>query len=467
MNVNRRGFLGGVLALGALGGCKTLFPGLNPDLRFGVLSDIHVTTPESTKLFRKALAYFRRRGVDAVLVAGDLTDWGLKSNLISVKEAWDAEMSGSGIVPLFCTGNHDFDGWNYGDMTIDMHTMGFSESERIVKFGMKETWEEVFGEPWAPIRKRTVKGYDFISSEYKSNGAFPQWMSEHGAELKGDKPFFYFQHVPIFTDKGQPHPNWEFGIDRALKAYPNCLAFTGHVHHPFSVESNIRQLDFTEVSIPSLSYASVLGGYENGRCKRDPQHSTLAMPILPERFDLRGGQGYIVSVFGSELVVERRDFEEDVEGAEDWLVPLPLGRTRPYDLKAQAARLPVPQFPAEAVLQTETRNSVLRNGSWCIVLKCDFPTAVDENGGHAFDYEIRAVPRDGSQPMVKRFLSPAYAKLPKYDPEIQTFWFDVAELPQDREYVLEVYARNYFGACSRPIVSSVRRGQPGGTKAKV
>jgi len=465
MNINRRGFLGGVVALGAMSGCKTLFPGMNPDLRLGVISDIHVTTPKSAKLFRKSLAYFRGRGVDAVLVAGDLTDWGLRSDLASVKEAWDAEMSGTGIVPLFCTGNHDFDGWNYGDMTIDMHTQGFSESDRIIKYGMKETWEQIMGEPWAPVRKRTVKGYDFISVEYKSEGTFAKWMSEHGSEFKSDKPFFYFQHVPIFNDHGKPHPNYEHGIEQVLANYPNCVAFTGHVHHPFSMESNIRQLDFTEISIPSLSYASTPSGYENGNCKRRPEFSTQAMPKLQNRFNLRGGQGYVVSVFGNEMVIERRDLEEEVEGAEEWLVPLPLGRTRPYALDTRAAQLPVPQFPEGAALETVTRNTELRSGNWCIALKCDFPTAVDAEGRYAFDYEIRAVPRDGSAPMVKRFLSPSFAKLPKYEPESQEFWFNVSELPQDREYVIEVYARNCFGKCSKPIVSSVRRGKPGGAKA--
>ena len=109
---SRREFLWSIAALGAVGGCRSF--GLADDgtlLRLGVISDIHVTTPESTDKFRHALAWFRSRGVDAVAVAGDLSDWGLLSGWKYTKEAWDAEMSGSGIVPLFITGNHDFEGW--------------------------------------------------------------------------------------------------------------------------------------------------------------------------------------------------------------------------------------------------------------------------------------------------------------------------------------------------------------------
>ena len=45
--------------------------------------------------------------------------------------------------------------------------------------------------------------------------------------------------------------------------------------------------------------------------------------------------------------------------------------------------------------------------------------------------------------------------------EYQRFWFNVAELPQDREYVVEVRARNCYGRCSQPLVSKIWRGKPG------
>ena len=80
LDFSRRGFIAAALASGAAGGCRSLgIFGPEPDITFGVISDLHITTPESTATFRRALAYFRDRGVDAVVVSGDLSDWGLRS----------------------------------------------------------------------------------------------------------------------------------------------------------------------------------------------------------------------------------------------------------------------------------------------------------------------------------------------------------------------------------------------------
>ena len=79
---------------------------------------------------------------------------------------------------------------------------------------------------------------------------------------------------------------------------------------------------------------------------------------------------------------------------------------------------------------------------------------------------MRAVPADGSAPVVKRFLSPAFHKLPKDEPQQVRFWMDSMDMPQDVEYRVEIYPRNCFGACGKPIVSASRRGKPGKDKAR-
>ena len=460
----RRGFIGGATAF-LVAGCRSggWLAGF-PSLKFGVVSDIHITTPASCRMLEKAFRYFRSRGADAVMIPGDLTDWGVKSGLEYVKATWDKVFAGTDAVPLFCTGNHDFEGWCYGDMVVEMHANGYSENEALSKLGMASEWERIFGEKYAPIRVRTVKGYDFISAEWDSFSKFPEWFAANGGRFNGDKPFFYFQHPPAkgttpdgagWADKGAAFA--------ALKDSPNAVVFTGHSHTSFNDERSIWQGEFTAFATPSLSYLSFPSGHENGNDKRDGT-STLAMPMLPVRRDLRGGQGYFVSVYDDRMVVERIDIEEDCdEGAPAWVVPFDGGK-RPYDLSARTAASVAPKFPNGAALRAETRNTENRKGKWAIVMNCEFPAAIMPRGERVFDYEISAVLKNGSKPLVKKFLSPAYPRMAKYEPKTMRFWFDVAELPQDVDYVLEARAYNCFGKASEPLVSGTWHSRPGTIK---
>ena len=50
----------------------------------------------------------------------------------------DRAPDGRKVEKLFCTGNHDYDGWWYGDMTLDMHVQGYSEDEALAKPGKEK-----------------------------------------------------------------------------------------------------------------------------------------------------------------------------------------------------------------------------------------------------------------------------------------------------------------------------------------
>lgn len=468
-NMNRRDFLLSSGAAFLVAGCNPGEMFGSPELRFGVVSDIHITTPKSCRMLERALRQFKRRGVDAVVIPGDLTDWGIKASLVYVKDTWDKVFAGTDVVPLFCTGNHDFEGWHYADMAVEMRANGYSEDDRLNDRGKPEQlakgWEEVFGEKFDWVRCRTVKGYDFVSAEYESRGStrLAAWMAANASRFRGAKPFFFFQHLQIKGTTADSSGWADNGVTKPiLDQFPNCVSFTGHAHRPFADERQIWQGEFTAIGTPSLSYACYPSAvpHENGRGDRTGK-SKQAMPIVPNRRDLRGGQGYVVNVWPDKIVIERNDVDEDAESAPAWVVPLPVGKSaQPYANGQRDAIEPVPQFPSGATLDVETRNTENRAGHWVIVMNCEFPSATIPEGHRVFDYEIRAVPKDGSEPMVKYFYSPAYAKMAKFEPTRQRFWFDVEELPQGKEYVIEVRARNCFGKASMPLVSGVWRGTP-------
>ena len=476
---SRRSFIGGALAGLALTGCRSQWWNRKapPNLRFGVISDIHVTTPESTAVFRRALAFFRDRGADAVLIAGDLSDWGLKSGFKYVAETWydvfpnDCAPDGRKVTKLFVTGNHDHEGWWYGDMTLDMHVQGYSEDEALSKLGMKQCWEEAFHEPYAEIRRRTVKGYDFISSEWcpgdrKDDMAISRWLAGHAAELRGDKPFFYFRHIPLpGTVCGSPERTKNTTLTDVLRRFPGCIAFTGHTHWTLNDERSIWQEEFTAISVPSLSYTWTPNGYENGDDSRRGD-AKADMARLPSRENLEEAQGYFISVYDDRMEVERHDFEHMKEAAAPWIVPLGAGREKPYARMTHAQATPVPQFPSGAEVRAFVTNSDTRNAHWTIFMTLAFPAA-SARGGRVFDYEICAEMEEGGQvAATKRYLSPAFHKLPEAEPEAVSFRFDAMDLPESGKYRFKVYPRNCFGVRGDPICSRIFESKPGRGKAK-
>ena len=477
-STDRRGFLKGAAAFASMR-ASSLFAASRPALTLGVISDTHITDRESTLVLERTLRFFRDRKVDAVMICGDISDYGLLSGLKYVAETWEKVFprnkgsEGRPVQKLFCTGNHDYEGWWYGDMTVEMHALGYDEDEALVKLGMKKCWEEVFQEEFDAIRKRTVNGFDFISAEWYGYDKEPgydkteEWFAAHGGELDPAKPFFFYLHQP---PAGTTSGSWETELGRmvtnALSAHQNAVAFSGHTHWTLNDERSIWQGAYTAISVPSLSCTGVMGGYENGSDVRNGK-TTRAMPLLPVRFKMEEPQGIVMSVFQDSMEFERWDFKKFARTAQTWRVPLPLLReNRPYAIEPRAKTWPVPQFPSDAKLKLATRNSETRGGKWEIVMVANFPNAVAVADARAFDYEIRAVPTDGSKPMVKRFLSPAFHKLKDDEPERMTFWFNALELPQDVEYRIEVYPRNCFGVCGKPLVSAPRRGKPGGWSAR-
>ena len=462
----------------ALAGCRSpWWCADRPNLKFGVISDIHVTTPESTAEFRRALAYFRDCGADAVLVCGDLSDWGLQSGLKYVADAWydvfpgNRAPDGRHVEKLFVTGNHDYDGWWYGDMTLDMHVQGYSEDEALARAGMKACWEKAFHEPFAEIRDRVVKGYHFISSEWHVNGGqegdedVAKWLDAHARELAGERPFFYFRHTPVPATvvKSKEKPS---ALTQALARCPNAVALNGHTHVTLNDERSIWQGAFTAISIPSMSYTSMPRGYENGGDTRKA-NSKVGMQSLPARADLEEAQGYLVSVYGDRMEVERYDFERMTEAAAPWVVPLGAGRAKPYEPARHAETTPVPQFPEGAAVQARVTNADTRNARWTIFMTLEFPAAKAPDGGRVYDYEVRAeMEADGRVAAVKRFLSPAFYKLPEAEPETLRFLFDTMDVPESGRYRFKVYPRNCFGLVGAPIASRVFESEPGKDKAK-
>lgn len=292
-----------------------------PRLRVGILSDIHITDKASTKDFRRALQRFDSRQADAVMLAGDITDHGLLSQMKEAAAAWfevfpdDLRSDGGKIARLFHYGDHDTH-LNSRARKRFVTDAGL-EGEFIPRVGPAKAWEDVWRERYEPIGLRQVKGYSFVLCHHRRG---PQKVNPSGnntpgleaflaqAKLPADRPFFFSQHRIFRGTVGRTNCNdqigWDDGIStRLLSRFPNGVAFCGHGHIPATSDASLWRGAFTAVAVPSLFYSI----------------ETWTPKV---KVDNDKHQALFMTVYGDRIVLERMDVTTGGKLADDWVIPL-------------------------------------------------------------------------------------------------------------------------------------------------
>ena len=441
MNYSRRFFLGSAASLVGAAGCAHLgLGGSEPRLKVGVLSDIHVKLddPTSAENFRKALEDFRDRGCDAVIVAGDMADHGIIQELKMVADAWNKVfpdgkgLGGKPVERLFCYGNHDWEGWWY-DGWPKKHP-NIPESDKLYR-DYAGNWKAAFGEDWSPVYLKTVKGYRFVGAHfdnYVGVRGLDTFLAAHADELKGPKPFFFFQHMHPKDTCSAP---WAWGQDwgssmRDLSRFPNCIAFSGHSHTTLTDERTIWQGAFTSVGTSSLSYVIAFEGRENRMSAK------------------AGRQGQFMTVYDDRVDLERIDFVHD-ETLGTWTIPLPSPGARPLAFETRAARAAAPQFDRNAAVKIDYVKRSER-------LDLAFPAAKGTDGCRTWDYEVTVEERvaDSVRPVaVKRWYSPAFVFAASREPREMSVSFKLGDLPKGNPFRFRIRAAECFGRTGEPLVT--------------
>ncbi len=372
---------------------KELKPKGKVRARIGVLSDIHIIEKESTDWFEKALRWFRDRGVDGVIVAGDMADWGTDDQLSYVQDAWNRVFpsinggsdglgaDGKPVAKLFVTGNHDLTAVDNKRVV----NLGIPHDQFIINH-IEESWERAFHEPYSPIWKKEVCGFTFIGAHYYNKENIPglaEFMATAG--VGGDKPFFYIQHTHPKDTCSAP---WAWGQDDGtttsiLSRFPNCIAFSGHSHTSLTDDRTLWQGAFTSIGTASLRYIIPFGGRENTMVCNSKEKVPSQMPV--EQFK-DGQQGQYMTIYDNCIVLEKHDFHYDACLGE-WRIPLPLSK-RPLTFEARDAESVAPQFgAASAAVKVTEADGCDRYGVPRHQFTVHFPTALEPQ---AFDYEVCA-----------------------------------------------------------------------------
>jgi len=362
-----------------------------PDVRFGVVSDVHLNymRPDDADTLFNAFTYFRDHGADAVMIAGDIADCGRICELQRCADTWykvfpnDTAPDGRHVEKLFIYGNHD----RWG-----AHALLQSNPEQAKKealFSSEESyaknWEAIFHEPFAPFWLKKVKGFAFVGGHWTTKDQFDDlegFLKEHAAEIDPKKPFFYTQHShPKDTCIGP----WAWGRDngastRILSQYPNAVAFSGHSHYTLTDERTVWQGAFTSVNTASLRYTSVdyslrenVNGNAHGFRGEGRKH------LMPQINTRDSRHGLLVSVYGNRLVLERRDFVANASLGDDWVVEVPCRGDNSFAARMKTRK--APQFAADAKLTVSEKDGLVT---------LSFPAAKTVAKCRVFEYEVTA-----------------------------------------------------------------------------
>lgn len=403
--MNRREFIsfGSAAAVSASVGADAAAARRGPErLRLGIMSDIHIQTEDCVRTrLLPALEYFRDRGVDGVVIAGDLCDWGWKGQLQWLADAWrkvfpgDRLPGGGHVEKLFIYGNHDIEGYRYDysawepHMPPDWQENGIGRARNRAVF-----WEEAFSEKWSPLMVKDVKGYKFVLAHYggwrtgfwQNIPGLREFMDEHATALRGAKPFFYVQHL-LLRGTSTPWCRWvdDGAATKILSDFPNCVAITGHTHIGIADDLNLWRGAFTEIGAGSTWTQHGYGGRENSALSAGDSLSMDGREQMPA-MEIAGRPGMVLHVHDGALVFERYDFLSGGKIADDLVVPWP---PRPADREERAAAAPAPEFPAGASVSIRAVRGADRRGERKDQVVARFPAAAADFP-RAFDYEVSA-----------------------------------------------------------------------------
>ncbi len=457
MMLSRKHFLSSLAAAGA--GVRRVLAetGEKPIVKFGVMSDSHVTVdPATAEPLRRIFRHMSEEGVDAVLHAGDICEVGSLSELEHVQAAWNwafpggMNAAGRKVVPFFVFGNHDYRAASY------MRKKAVTDADRAggILYNKDRAWRILTGRPFpGEIFSEDINGITFVGAHWSHESGIVEWFKSHRPDP--GKPVFYVQH---------PHPKgtcfgpWVSGGGASremLVPYPNLFSFSGHSHVTVSDDRAIWQGGFVSMGAGSARIVSIgrRTGYENMSMKPWPEGVIRHMPSARVG---RAWQASIVTVYANRVEVTRRDYMYGESIGEPWLMDFPFRHDpgSPY-LVADSAR--APQFPEGAkVTVSEQEGPRQPDRVNEMQMRVVVPAAIGDGPyARVFYYRVEVLDAEGrtlkERKVVQQDLAFAERRTIKTNG-----WcaFAKEELPKGVELRFRVYPQNTSGKEGRPITSA-------------
>ena len=433
-------------------------------LRVGIISDPHLgflghINPNyyglgqepfgvQDKWYEYVLRYFKYRGVDVIVIPGDMANacaYGDKTKTSADYAVEEIIRSGKIFrevfkntnTQIFCIyGNHD----------------NFCQNREFLNGGDQNIWQEAYGEPYAHTVVKNIKGFNFVGGHWGYEQEAKPYLDKLTKETP-NKPVFYVQHPAIkHTTCDSFTCGQLFDTGRELvKDYENVIALFGHTHSPITSELTIWQSKKPEdpkctvISCSTLNYGDSTGDLVRGEnlmtkhalyltVSGDNQVNVERLSFYtPEMLDLANGRK------------TKQKFKKCVRSCgKDW--SFTVGGEKVYDAEERKQKATAPEFPKGATAGLCRSNTE--------VLVC-FPSAIpldcDDNILHS--YYVEAIDEETNEVVSYGQISTEFHVDHSSDYLSPYYQVLIRHLQPDTNYLFKVYARDCFGNMStNPII---------------
>ncbi|MBR4766029.1 MAG: metallophosphoesterase [Clostridia bacterium] len=393
-----------------------------PVIRFIAASDTHIkedndrTADRIPVMMEMAYAAAQEDGayskLDAVLIAGDLTDRGTKPAFDKFWKALDGSLKdGTQFIGVVAK-NHD----GYEMSRKDVHAYYSSLTGNDADFHI------------------VINGYHFIGLSASDNDTTHydskqlSWLKEQldkATAENPDKPVFvtHHEHVRNTVYGSSTFDGWGVTyFTNILNQYPQVVDFSGHSHYPLNDPRSIWQGNFTAIGTGAIYYSEFT--IDEFRAYDPPDCQDT-------------GTFWIVEVDASgNMHLRGYDVDEGKQLCEYYIDNPADKANREFTPAKQEAKSKAPEFEKGSALEIEPAYG----GG-----KVTAPVAASTDGMPVVLYRISAKNSLGLTLVKDWVLPPYYRALPQEEVE-----FTLANRPEG-EYTISVTAETTYGMQSAPL----------------
>ncbi|MBR2291966.1 MAG: metallophosphoesterase [Prevotella sp.] len=420
---------------------------LSPDTR-----KLVSTVFRNKEYFQAALPFLASqssKGLDALVMPGDLTNNGFQQEIDTLLKYYKNEPAINGKPFIYCSGNHDIFSEDEGAFTQKMkkafdNTGAYDADDPDRGWGANDSRHSVVG--GIHFIQVNVNNYEWSNGVYSDD--VKQWLDDElrvATTENPGKPVFVLSHLAIqntvtgsdFYAPTTPDMVWACDyIKPILDKYPQAVLLSGHTHFSMNTERSILQDRFTMINMGVIHYMITDYGYWN---------MNEGNSYIPEDFD-RHPQGSLFEVDNNGTTrIHNYDFGLGKQMGQPLVLPAPGYRNSLTRYGWDRANKPGPILPShDIVAQVEDGKATVTvprasgNGSqvlyYLVNITDEVGNIVADNHKYINDLLITAQEEDMANPVT----------------------LGLGTLPAGHTYTIKVTACNVWGTQGDSLTTTVR-----------